>query len=126
MSIPILSTADWFRCIRGTSTEHHAALAKLVRMLCGDDRRTRPPVSLPGRSTAPPLTAEPLPATAPATVRYFRRAPPAGKVINAPSKDSDARDPYSREQLERMNARFHHALGRAIARGKEHPPCSTF
>jgi hypothetical protein len=120
MSIPITSTAEWLRCIRGTSAEHRAALFKLVRMLSGDDRRPRSPISLPGRMPTAPPPAAPPPPVAP-TIRYFRRAPPAGKVINAPSKDSDARDPYSREQLECMNARFHHALERAIARGKERP-----
>jgi hypothetical protein len=127
MSIQITSRAEWFRCIGPAATleERHAALAKLVRMLVGDAARPRPPISLPGRPTLP---TSPPPATAPAppTVRYFRRALPTGKVINAPSKDSDARDPYSREQLERMHTRFVERLERAIARGEEQPPCSTF
>jgi hypothetical protein len=40
-------------------------------------------------------------------------------VINAPSKDSDGRGPYSPRRLKRMDARFHHALERAIASGEE-------
>src|SRR5262249_57893089 len=124
MSIHIASTAEWFRCIRGTSAEHHAALYRLVRLLAGDaSHRPPPPVSLPGRPpTAPPAAAPPPPVTP--TVRYFRRAPPAGKVINAPSKDHDGNGPYSDQQLARINASFIERLERAIARGQEHPPCS--
>jgi hypothetical protein len=118
MSIRITSMAEFFRCMRPAATlqERRAALYKLVRMLAGDARRRlSPQISLPGR---------PLPATAPATapaatVRYFRQALPTGKVINTLSKDSDAREPYSREQLHRMDARFRHALARAIAHGQE-------
>jgi hypothetical protein len=67
-----------------------------------------------------------LPASehSPAT-KYWRRAVPRGKAIARPS-NTDAQEPYSREQLERMDARFVERLERAIARGKERPPCLTF
>jgi hypothetical protein len=119
MSIRIASTAEWFRCIRGTSAEHHAALFKLVRMLSGDDRRPRPPISLPGRS-AMPTAPPPASPSAIRQHRLWRWAPPREP------KDADAREPYSREQLERMDTRFIERLERAIARGQEQPPCSTF
>src|SRR5438876_3279963 len=97
MSIQITSAAEWFRCIGPTATlqERHVALAKLIRMLVGDTARPRAPISLPGRpaaaaAAAPPATPPPAP-----TVRYLRRALPTGKVIDAPSKDSDGRGPYS-------------------------------
>jgi hypothetical protein len=121
MSISIRTAAEWFHHIRGTPAEHRAALYRLIRMLCGDDRRPRPPVSLPGRMPAAALA--PTPPTPP--VRYFRRAPPAGKMANAPSTDADGRDPYSRKQLDRMDRRFAQRLELAIARKQERPPCST-
>lgn|SRR5262249_11687527 len=119
MSIPITSTAEWFRCIHGTPIEHRAALAKLVRMLVGDTARSRAPISLPGRPAAP--AAPPPAAVAAPMVRYFRRALPTGKVITAPSKDGDGRGPYSPRRLRRMDAQFHRALERAIALGQERP-----
>jgi hypothetical protein len=122
MSIRITSATEWFRCIGPTATleERRAALAKLVRMLCGDSNRPRPPISLPGR---PAMQSAPPTATAPAapTVKYFRRALPTGKVITAPSKDGDGRGPYSPRRLRRMDAQFHRALERAIALGQERP-----
>jgi hypothetical protein len=120
MSIPITSTSEWFRCIHGTSAEHRAALFKLVRMLSGDDRRPRSPISLSGRPampTAPP--SAPVPAAP--TVSYFRRVLPTGKVINAPSKDSDGDGPYRKALLLRMDLRFTQRLERAIAHGQERP-----
>src|SRR5262249_37692394 len=121
MSIHITSMTEWFRCIGGTAAEHHAALAKLVRLLVGDaTHRPRASISLPGQP-APPTA--PPPATTPATppVRYVRPALPTGKVIRAPSKDSDGRGPYSVRRLRHMNTRFHRALEHAIAHGKEQP-----
>jgi hypothetical protein len=128
MSIQITSTAEWFRCIGRTATlqERQAALAKLVRLLVGDTTRPRPPISLPGR-LALPVAPPPAIALSPTpTLRYWRRAVPTGKAITRPSSDADAREPYSREQLERMDTRFIERLERAIAHGKERPPCSTF
>jgi hypothetical protein len=124
MSIPITCTAEWFRCIGTAATleERHAALYQLVRLLAGDASHRPPPqISLPGRPAAAPP-----PATAPAvpTVRYFRRALPRGKVINAPSKDSDGREPYSRRRLRRMDRSFVKRLERAITRGEEQPHAS--
>jgi hypothetical protein len=123
MSIPITSTAEWLRCIGPTATlaERHAALAKLVRLLCGDAaHRLPPPVSLAGRLAAapPPTTSSAVPAV---KLSSWRQALPRGKTAALPSTDADAREPYSREQLERMNARFHHAFEHAIAQGKERP-----
>ncbi len=117
MSIPIASTTEWFRCIRGTPAEHRAALFRLVRMLCGDDRRPRPPVSLPGR----PAAAAAPPAQVLPKLRSYRQALPQGKAINSPSRDGDAREPYSRRRLQRMNRSFVERLERAIARGQEQP-----
>ncbi len=122
MSIPITSTAEWFRCIGPTATleERRAALAKLVRMLVGDSTRPRPPVSLPGQQalpTAPPPPAAPLPVK----LRSYRQALPQGKVISSPSRDGDAREPYSRRRLRRMNRSFVKRLERAIAHGQERP-----
>jgi hypothetical protein len=125
MSIHIASTSEWFRCIGPTATlaEHHAALAKLVRLLVSDARRLRPPISLPGQPAAPLApTAESLPVK----LRSYRQALPQGKVINSPSRAGDARDPYSRRRLKHMNRRFAKRLERAIAHGKERPLCLTF
>jgi hypothetical protein len=123
MSISITSTAEWFRCISPAATreERHTALAKLVRMLVGDSARPRPPISLAGQLVIP---TAPLPTAvtpeAP-TVRYLRRALPTGKAVNAPSRDGDAREPYSRRRLQRMNRSFVKRLERAIAHGQERP-----
>jgi hypothetical protein len=127
MSISITSTAEWLRCIRSSSSaERHAALTKLVRLLCGDlSHRLPPPISLAGRpaipAAPPPVTSSPAPAV---KQHSWRQALPRGKTAALPSTDADARDPYSRDELERMDARFHHALEHAIACGKEQPPCS--
>jgi hypothetical protein len=124
MSIHIASTAEWFRCIGPAATrqEHHAALAKPVRMLVGDSTRLRPPISLPGRPAM--LTAPPPAAALRVKLRSYRQALPQGKVISSPSRDSDARESYSRRRLKHMDRKFVKRLEHAIARGEERPPCS--
>ena len=98
MSIYIGSLSDWLRCI-GSSlpAEHHAALARLVRMLSGDAQRPRPPVSLPG-NPRPAAARISTPAYLPATPRY----------------------PHQ-ERLLKMNARFVETVERAIRLGLERP-----
>jgi hypothetical protein len=120
MSIHIASTSEWFRCIGPTATlaERHAALAKLVRLLVGDATRSRPPISLPGRPAAP---TAPAAEALPVKLRSYRQALPQGKVINSPSRDGDAREPYSRRRLKHMNRSFVKRLERAIADGQERP-----
>jgi hypothetical protein len=120
MSIPITSATEWFRCIGPAATleERRAALGKLIRMLAGDAVRLRPPISLPGQPAAPAATAA---TTLPVKLRSYRQALPQGKVINSPSRDGDACDPYSRRRLKHMNRRFAKRLERAIAHGQERP-----
>jgi hypothetical protein len=129
MPIPITSTAEWFRCIGPTATlqERQAALAKLVRMLCGDSSRPPSLISLAGRPAPPsaPPSATPS-AVPPVERRSWRQALPRGKTATQPWTDADARDPYSREQLERMDARFAQRLQHAITHGQERSPCSSF
>jgi hypothetical protein len=128
MSIRITSTAEWFRCMGPTATseEQNAALERLIRMLAGDTNRPRPPISLAGRPTIP---TPPPPSLAPAPVPVTHPRPlgrtPREKAVEPSSDDADACEPYSREQLVDMDMRFVKRLERAIARGKERPPCST-
>jgi hypothetical protein len=123
MSIHITSTAQWFRCmsLAATLQERHAALAKLVRMLVGDTARPRPPISLAGRPTIP-TPPPPSAASAPVPVTHPRPLgrTPREKAVEPSNDDADAREPYSREQLERMDRRFVERLERAIKRGQEH------
>jgi hypothetical protein len=122
MSISIVSTADWFRCIRSSSpAERHAALARLVRLLCGDASHRPPPsVSLARRPALPaaPPTSSPVATT---RQKSERRTLPWGKTAAQPPTDADARDPYSREELEQMDSRFVRRLEHAINCGKERP-----
>jgi hypothetical protein len=117
MSISVASASEFFRCIGSAiRKERHAAFATLVRLLIHDARRPRPAISLPGRPAAPPPTAPPL-----VKLRSHRRAIPQGKMVNAPSRDGDAREPYSRRRLKFMNRSFVKRLERAIANGQERP-----
>jgi hypothetical protein len=117
MSIPVASASEFFRCISSaTRKERHAAFVTLVRLLMRDARRPRPAISLPGRPAAPPPTAPPL-----VKLRSHRRAIPQGKGVNAPSKNGDAREPYSPRRLKFMNRSFVKRLERAIAHGQEQP-----
>jgi hypothetical protein len=116
----ILSASEFFRCISPIATleERRAALAKLIRMLVGDSTRPRPPISLPGRTAVP---TAPAAEALPVKLRSWRRALPQGKMINSPSRDGDAREPYSRRRLKHMNRSFVKRFERAIARGQERP-----
>jgi hypothetical protein len=120
MSTRITSVSHWFHCMGPTATlaERHAALARLIRMLVGDgSTRKRPPITLPGR----PTLATPLPESAPAeTVRMAPRVwGRATRERTIEPDDADAQDPYTREELMAMNARFVQRLARAIAHGLE-------
>jgi hypothetical protein len=118
------SVTQWFRCMSSAATreERHAAHAKLVRLLAGDATRARPAISLAGRPAPPTAPPPAAPSTAPTVKQHsWRQALPRGKTARRPYTDADARDPYSREQLERMDGSFVKRLERAIAHGKERP-----
>lgn len=115
-TLRITSVSHWFYCVRPAATpaERHAALAALACMLAGDSTRPRH-ISLPGRPAPSPPPPPPAPDLHPSN--YARPRSLAQKTIEP--DDDDALDPYSREELEHMNARFAQRLRRAIARGQE-------
>jgi len=94
------------------------AHARLIRLLAGDaSRRTPPPISLAGRlaDLVPPSIPSPRPPPA-------RRAPVyghKGKVHRDKSEEDDGANPYTREQLACMNARFVARVEQAFASGLE-------
>jgi hypothetical protein len=101
--------------------------------------RPRPPITLPGppraddagaptkvSSTCPAAAASPPPAPIPRvrdSGEMGRRADRFEKAKALTSEPGDRQEgAWSREQLERMNARFCRRLTRAISRGLERAP----
>ena len=128
------TTTDWFRRKRATSsTDPKAAYRRLVRMLAGDaERRTRAPVTLPGRHVgngiihecAPSSGVEistPPPDERPRRTGHISRGYGSRAVRGgAEPLPEDATGPYAREELERMDQDFIAAVERAFQNGGEH------
>jgi hypothetical protein len=123
----ITPATDWFTRKRArTSADPKAAYRRLVRMLAGDaERRTRAPVTLPGRyagyehDIAPAAEHEAAPPTAPKPRRTGHGYASRAMRNDVEALPEDGARPYSRKDLLRMDGRFQARLQRAIKRGLE-------
>ena len=100
-------------------------LRRLCALLALDERRPRPPITLPGRSAVicelsppprPPRPPRPPVAGAPLGPWSVRRP---GKLNRAEAEPEDVFGPYTRAQLVRMDRRFTRRVERAFRRGAE-------
>src|SRR5215831_3272361 len=95
-----MQTID-YSCIRPNRPT--AFLRRLCRLLVLDEARHRPPISLPGR---PRPVRSPPPPPPLDRARGWTRLDCDARLYRQDAEPGDERLPYSREQLERMNARY--------------------
>ena len=107
--------------LSGARPRNSAFLRRLCALLALDERRPRPPITLPGRSAVicelspPPRPPRPPVARAPLGPWSERRP---GK-FNREAAPEDVFGPYTRAQLVRMDRRFTRRVERAFRRGAE-------